>query len=75
MKKCFVCRHNVLKDGKSTRLFEENGSITVVKDVPCKVCSNCGEEYLMTATVRQLEKILGSHNAELEVVNFHKLVA
>ena len=43
---CLICKTSGLKDGKTTVVFERNGSTVVVKEVPALVCPNCGEAYV-----------------------------
>lgn len=44
--KCIICRQGETQPGVTTMTFERNGLTLVVKDVPARVCVNCGEEYV-----------------------------
>ena len=45
--KCVICKHGETKDGTTTIILEREGSTIVFKDVPAKICDNCGENMLM----------------------------
>lgn len=44
--KCIICRQGETQPGVTTMTFERNGLTLVVKNVPARVCVNCGEEYV-----------------------------
>jgi YgiT-type zinc finger domain-containing protein len=44
--KCVICRNGETKPGKATVTLDREGMTLVVKGVPARVCSNCGEEYV-----------------------------
>ncbi len=52
--KCVVCRHGEVQSGTATVTLEKDGLTLVVKNVPARVCQNCGEEYVDEQTVAQL---------------------
>jgi len=43
---CVICKNGNILDGKVTVTLERENSIIIVKDVPSKVCNNCGHYYL-----------------------------
>jgi YgiT-type zinc finger domain-containing protein len=43
---CTVCRQKNVADGLVTLMFEREGTVVVIKEVPGLVCQNCGEEYV-----------------------------
>jgi YgiT-type zinc finger domain-containing protein len=52
--RCVVCRKGETKIGKTTVTLEKDGATFVFKNVPARVCANCGEEYVdeeITATL------------------------
>jgi len=73
MKRCFVCGHDVINNGVSNKMLEENGNFIIVKDVPCLVCANCGEIYLETDVMLKLEQVMSSNVSELEVISFRQV--
>ena len=52
--KCVICKQGETKSGKATITLERNGTTLVIKNVPARVCANCGEEYLDKKTTAQL---------------------
>lgn len=44
--KCPICRAGETTPGKATVTLERDGLTLVVKNVPARVCANCGEEYV-----------------------------
>lgn len=42
---CFVCKHGEVKDSTTTVTLERGKTTLVIKDVPARVCANCGEAY------------------------------
>lgn len=51
---CVICKHGVLHDGTTTLTLERNGALLVFKNIPARVCDNCGEAYLDDAVTQQL---------------------
>ena len=54
--KCVICKHGETREGKISVTLERNGMTLVFKDVPARICSNCGEEYLEKETTTKLLK-------------------
>jgi YgiT-type zinc finger domain-containing protein len=54
--KCVICKHGETKDGTTTIILEREGSTIVFKDVPAKICDNCGEKYVDGKTTKDLLK-------------------
>lgn len=44
--RCVICKNGETKDGFTTITLEKEGSTIVFKEVPAKVCDNCGESYI-----------------------------
>lgn len=44
--KCVICKHGETREGTTTVTFDRDGMTLVVKDVPARVCTNCGEDYV-----------------------------
>lgn len=38
---------------------DRDGKLIVVRDVPMHTCDNCGEVYLSTAVMKQLDELVG----------------
>lgn len=52
--KCLICRNGEVRDGVATVTLERDGLTLVVRNVPARVCENCGEEYLDEAETKNL---------------------
>ena len=44
--KCLICKQDFVVNGSTTVTLERDGLILVVKNVPARVCPNCGEAYI-----------------------------
>jgi YgiT-type zinc finger domain-containing protein len=44
--KCAICGHDEVRPGTVTMTLERGDATLVIKGVPARVCSNCGEAYL-----------------------------
>lgn len=52
--KCVICKNGQTINQNVTVTMEQNGKTFVYKDVPARVCENCGEEYLEEETSKRL---------------------
>ena len=52
--KCVICKHGEVTPGTATVTLERDKTTLVIKGVPARVCTNCGEEYVDEDTTRQL---------------------
>lgn len=43
--KCVICKHGETRLGTTTVTLERGNVTLVIKDVPARVCANCGEAY------------------------------
>ena len=41
--KCVICKHGETKNSTTTVTLERGETTLVIKDVPARVCANCGE--------------------------------
>lgn len=73
MKKCFVCAHDRISSGLTNKMFENQGHMIIVKDIPCLICENCGEIYMETEIMKKLEGLFDRTLGELEVINFRQV--
>ena len=47
---CVICKNGETEAGTTTSTLERDGLILFVKDIPAKVCNNCGESYIDSET-------------------------
>jgi len=75
---CFMCKGNV-NEGFSTFTADVGNCIIVIKNVPSRVCGQCGEASYSDEVARRLEQIV--HNltdsaaAEIAVVSYSEKAA
>lgn len=70
---CVICKAGTMKAGKVTVTLQRKESIIVVKNVPAKVCENCGEYTLSEEVTRKLMDIAEqavANNTEIEVLQY-----
>jgi len=75
---CFMCKGN-LQEGFSTFTADMGGCIIVIKNVPSRICEQCGESSYSDEVARRLEQIvhnlMGSASAEIAVVSYSEKAA
>lgn len=54
--KCVICKQGETRPGKATVTLERDGMTLVIKNVPARVCANCGEEHVDEGTTSRLMK-------------------
>ena len=54
--KCVICKHGETEPGHATVVFERGESTLVFREVPARVCPNCGEEYVEDEVAAELLK-------------------
>ena len=52
--KCLICKQDETQDGVTTVTLERGELTLVIKDVPARVCPNCGEAYVDEAITAEL---------------------
>lgn len=75
--KCFMCKAE-MEDKNTTFMLDLNNCIVLIKNVPSKVCTQCGEISYDTKVVEQLEKIKNNVQkdiAEIAIINYSGKVA
>lgn len=51
---CVICKHGETRTGTTTVTLERDTTTLVIKDVPARVCANCGEAYFDADTTDAL---------------------
>jgi YgiT-type zinc finger domain-containing protein len=68
---CLTCKVATPEPGFTTVTLERDGAIIVFKDVPARICPNCGEKYfdgdITNRLLTQAQDAIAK-GAELEVV-------
>lgn len=74
---CFKCKGELIEKQVNYVVNLEN-TIIIIKGVPAKVCSQCGEQYFDDKTTENIEKIikqLKELETEITIINYKEKVA
>ena len=52
--KCVICKLGETQPGTTTVTLERDGMTLVIKGVPARICTNCGEENVDEQVTEQL---------------------
>ena len=52
--RCVICKQGETVPGTTTITLERDGMTLVIKNVPARVCDNCGEAYIEEDTAMRL---------------------
>ena len=76
METCYFCKKGILEDKKVTVDFRWGNKLTVIEEVPAKVCNECGEKYYSAEVSREMEKIAaeakGAKVIKVPLVRLHE---
>jgi YgiT-type zinc finger domain-containing protein len=53
--KCSFCGNEEFKHVSTQYIYQRNGALMIVDDVPALVCTFCGEKYYDVKTLKQIE--------------------
>jgi YgiT-type zinc finger domain-containing protein len=70
---CVICKNGTTKAGKETLSFERDGHLVVVRDIPGKICENCGHFYIdadAAVTLQKQAKKAIEDGAEVEILKY-----
>ena len=71
-KKCPLCG-GVMTDGITTIPFLSGDRVTVIKNVPAEICSDCGDAYMKSSVVDRVESLLDrieELHSEMSVIQY-----
>lgn len=74
---CFMCKGD-LESRKVNYIVDLDNTIIIIKEVPAKVCTQCGEQYFDDETSKNIEKIVNQLKElaiEVTIVNYREEVA
>ena len=77
MENCLMCKGD-LEKGNVNHIVDLDNFIIIIKNVPAKVCQQCGEYYLEHKVALEIEKIIDNYRenaAEVIIINYFDLVA
>lgn len=64
---CYFCNRGILEEKRVTVDFRWGDKLTIIENVPAKVCNECGERYYIAQVVRQMEHLAKEGAKEKEV--------
>ena len=72
---CVICKNGETEPGTTTSTLERDDMIVFIKDIPAKVCNNCGEAYMDSETTARLldmspENSERDHEVEVVVLKY-----
>ena len=70
---CPLCSGDII-EGKTTYSVDLGFGVIVVRDVPAKVCNQCGEDWVGSDTAKKLERITGDAKRNRTLVNVLSMV-
>ncbi len=74
---CFKCKGN-LEEKNVNYMVDLEETIIIIKGVPARVCTQCGEQYFDDETAENIEKIVDQLKelaTEVTIVNYKEKVA
>ena len=64
---CYFCTRSILEDKRVTVDFRWGNKLTIIENVPARVCNECGERSYVAQVVRQMEHLAKEGPKEKEV--------
>ena len=74
---CFFCKDN-MEDSITTHCTDIGSCIVVIKNVPCRVCTQCGAIAYMLDVGKKLEQIISATKntlSEVSIINYSNAAA
>ena len=65
---CHFCGGEVVEQRVTMDYRWGNDLLAVIRNVPAGVCQTCGEQYLKSEVVRELERVAHAHEPPAEVL-------
>lgn len=76
--KCLICKQDETQEGVTTVTLERGTLTLVIKDVPARVCPNCGEAYVDEAVAAELLRTaeqMAAAGAQVDIRHYMPQVA
>ena len=73
---CMFCKCDTVTPSLTTHVVNYNGAITVIKNVPCEECEQCGEKFYTDDVAENLEKMVNTAKQmmqEIAVLDYSKV--
>ena len=60
--RCLACKSDTMVDATTTYFAQVSSGYVIIENVPCKKCTQCGEEFFSASVVECIEQILDKNN-------------
>ena len=73
---CMFCKCDTVTPSLTTHVVNYNGTIIVIKNVPCEECEQCGEKFYTDDVAENLEKMVNTAKQmmqEIAVLDYSKV--
>lgn len=73
---CMFCKCDTVTPNLTTHVVNYNGTIIVIKNVPCEECEQCGEKFYTDDVAENLEKMVNTAKQmmqEIAVLDYSKV--
>ena len=73
---CMLCKCDTVKQSTTTHVVNYKGSVTVIKNVPCEECEQCGEIFYTDEVAEHLEEMVNEAKKllqEISVIDYSKV--
>ena len=60
--RCLACKSDTRVDATTTYFAQVSSGYVIIENVPCKKCTQCGEEFFSASVVECIEQILDKNN-------------
>ncbi len=54
---CVICKNGETEPGITISILERDSTIIFIRDIPAKVCNNCGKAYIDSQTIVNLHNM------------------
>ncbi|MBQ3837386.1 MAG: type II toxin-antitoxin system MqsA family antitoxin [Treponema sp.] len=58
--KCLACKNDTMIDSKTSYFANLQNCYLIIENVPCKKCSQCGEEVFSVGVMERIDQLIAS---------------
>ena len=73
---CMLCKCDTVKQSTTTHVVNYNGSVIIIKNVPCEESEQCGEIFYTDEVAAHLEEMVNDAKKllqEISVIDYSKV--
>ena len=70
--KCLACKADAMKDTVSTYFAQPDHCCVIIKNVPCKQCTQCGETVYSASVLEKIDQIQIFHYFSMTDLNMKR---